>query len=320
MKKFFLTMAIAIFTISTITGCFGGNKQAQNSTQNQTTQNSNENKEEEIKPYGKTVTVKGKKMNTYTVGTGDKNIVWFPGLASVSPVLTYTNALKELSPNYKVTVIEPFGYGLSDVIGTDRTLNNIVEELHEAVKQVLGDEQYYIMAHSISGVYSMKYVNDYRKEVLGFIGIDTSTPDMYDGINLSIGDSDLNTEFSIPDISDVSDDINKQYQALAKKVIGNLDAKNEAKFTSHNLQEGKKYSFPKDMPVLFLLANQSVKDRLLVPTENKDWVKMHTDLVKDSDFSKTVTLDGDHLLYDKAYREIAREVKSFIDEIENKKA
>lgn len=321
MKRTFIKMVVVMFALSTITGCLGGTKQSETPKQNQTTQTPSTNTETEIKPYGKIVTVKGKKMNTYTVGNGTKNIVWFPGLNSVSPVLSYTNVLKELSPDYKVTVIEPFGYGLSDVIGTDRTLENIVEELHDAVKQVLIDEKYFIMAHSVSGIYSMKYANDYKKEVLGFIGIDTSTPDMYDGFNVMVEDSgDSNENLDIPNISDVSDEINKQYQALAKKVFGNQDAKNEAKLLNRNLQESKKYSFPKDLPVLFLLASQSVEDRHLTPAKNKDWVKMHEDLVKGSEFSKTLTLKGDHTLYDTAYREIAKEVKAFTDEIENRKS
>ena len=48
---------------------------------------------------------------------------------------------------YEVITIEPFGYGLSDSTKRKRTIENIVEELHECVKN-LGEEEYYLMGHS----------------------------------------------------------------------------------------------------------------------------------------------------------------------------
>lgn len=47
--------------------------------------------------------------------------------------------LKELSPKYRV--VEPFGYGLSDITEDERTIENITEEIHEAL-QVIGVKKY----------------------------------------------------------------------------------------------------------------------------------------------------------------------------------
>ena len=71
--------------------------------------------------------------------------------------------------------MEPFGYGLSDQVDTERSIENIIEELHTCLEEI-GVHQYYLMAHSISGLYSLYYANTYPEEIHGFIGIDSSVP------------------------------------------------------------------------------------------------------------------------------------------------
>ena len=83
--------------------------------------------------------------------------------------------MEKLSPFYKVAVIEPFGYGVSDVTEKERCLGNIVEEMHEALQQ-LGIDRYILMGHSIAGIYGLEYVNRYEHKVRAFVGIDSSYP------------------------------------------------------------------------------------------------------------------------------------------------
>ena len=71
--------------------------------------------------------------------------------------------------------VEPFGYGLSDQVDTERSIENIIEELYTCLEEI-GVHQYYLMAHSISGLYSLYYANTYLEKIHGFIGIDYSVP------------------------------------------------------------------------------------------------------------------------------------------------
>lgn len=66
--------------------------------------------------------------------------------------------------------MEPFGYGLSDQVDTERSIENIIEELYTCLEEI-GVHQYYLMAHSISGLYSLYYANTYPEKIHGFIGI-----------------------------------------------------------------------------------------------------------------------------------------------------
>lgn len=76
---------------------------------------SNKSEEGKIKPYGQFVAVDGKNMNVLIQGEGKETVVLLPGYGTPAPALDFKPLIDELSPFYKVVVIEPFGYGLSDI-------------------------------------------------------------------------------------------------------------------------------------------------------------------------------------------------------------
>ena len=129
--------------------------------------------------YGDSVQVNGKNMVVEIVGENHDGppIILLPGLGEPSPILEFRPLASELSKKYEVITIEPFGYGLSDSTKRKRTIENIVEELHECVKN-LGEEEYYLMGHSISGLYTLYWSQIYPDEIKGIIGIDPSVPQM----------------------------------------------------------------------------------------------------------------------------------------------
>jgi len=129
--------------------------------------------------YGIKVDVNGHNMSVNIAGEqNSKTIVLLPALGIISPVIFYKDFVKSLSSDFKVITVEPFGYGASDYVEERRTNENIVSELH-ILLQKLGVDQFYLMAHSIGGIYSAAYANEYPEEVLGFIGLD-NTPTSFD--------------------------------------------------------------------------------------------------------------------------------------------
>lgn len=221
--------------------------------------------------------------------------------------------LEELSPNYRVLGVEPFGYGLSDVTDDPRTIENITEEIHEAVQQIEGVDKYILMGHSISGIYGMKYIDSYRDEVTGFIGLDSSTPNMLDGMNMIVEQTEGAEGF--PVLPDVGEEVNKQYRKIAEKINPNKSVIDENDRMKENFEKSKNYPFPADLPVAFFLATDSIERHKMSPTENKDWVKMHSDLTKDSNYAKIYEIDGDHLLYLNKYKEITEKLNEFLANI-----
>jgi len=136
---------------------------------------SNKTDKDKIVSYGHLVPVDGKNMNVLIQGDGKETVVLLPGYGTGAPALDFKPLIDELAPFYKVVVIEPFGYGLSDVTEKERTTENIVKEIHEALQQ-LNINRYTLMGHSIAGIYGLNYVNKYENEVTAFVGIDSSVP------------------------------------------------------------------------------------------------------------------------------------------------
>ena len=132
--------------------------------------------------YGTKVDVNGHKMSVNIKGEEhNTTIVVLPGLGIISPVIFYKSLTEMLANDYKVVTIEPFGYGVSDLTDEERTAKNMVSEIHECL-QKLGINQFYLMGHSIGGIYSIIYDNTYEGEVLGFIGLD-NTPSNYENFS-----------------------------------------------------------------------------------------------------------------------------------------
>ena len=92
------------------------------------------NKEEELKtPLGKIVEVDGHKMSVYIEGNGDKTIVFMSGGGTCSPILDFKSLYSTLTDNYKIVVVEKFGYGFSDIVDKDRSIDLILEFFRDSI-------------------------------------------------------------------------------------------------------------------------------------------------------------------------------------------
>ncbi|MDO4261972.1 MAG: alpha/beta hydrolase [Eubacteriales bacterium] len=318
MKKRFAMILTMTFVLA-LTGCSGAASDAEDqssgvqeepSDSGDSGSSGEESSDAQIQSYGTLVEVDGGRMNVLVVGEGDTSIVWMPGFSDIAPGLSYTKILEELSPRYKVYVAEPFGYGLSDVTDKPRTMENITSEIHEAVRK-LGADNYVLVAHSLSGIYAMEYVNDYRDEIIAYVGLDTSTPNMRDEISMDVELGEM-TDVVIPE---VSDEINRQYQLIAEKVSMNANWIDENERMTENFEKSKEYSLPEDLPVAFFLAQDGVDDWAMMPVENNDWVKMHQDLIPEGAYSQILVMDGGHMLYQTNYKEVAEALDRFLAEM-----
>ncbi|WZU01339.1 alpha/beta hydrolase [Erysipelothrix sp. D19-032] len=130
-----------------------------------------------IEDYGEKVEVFGKNINMYITGEGEgkETIVLLPGYGTIAPKISFDPVTEKLKDDYRVVLVEPFGYGLSDQTDRERTTANMVEEIHMAL-QAKGIDDFIFMGHSIAGIYMLSYINTYPGEAKAFIGIDTSVP------------------------------------------------------------------------------------------------------------------------------------------------
>lgn len=135
------------------------------------------------------ITVDGKKMHVVLYGDinqTDTNVsftnnnkttlVMLPALGVPSPHIYFKPLAQALDTNFNVVIIEPFGYGLSDLASTTRNVENINNEFNKALES-LGLNECVLLVHSSSGINGLNFVFDHPEKVKGFICIDNTVYD-----------------------------------------------------------------------------------------------------------------------------------------------
>lgn len=311
MKKILRIMLISICTLITVMVVFLATVYFVNLI-------SNEREKGKIEAYGQKVLVDGKQMNVLIQGDGKETIVLLPGYGTASPVLDFMPLVNELSPYYRVVVIEPFGYGLSDDTDKVRTSQNIVDEIHECL-QKLNIKRYTLMGHSIFGIYGLEYVNQHEKEVKAFVGIDNSVPKQ-ETDELPVSSLQLLHQSGFyrlivkmnPDqlvMPNVDDQTKDQIKMLTFRNFLDESQASEAENITNNFKNAQRLHLPKNLPVVFYLADETEE-------ETPSWKPMHEDLLKNVEHGKVVTFKGGHYLHHTKSKEIADGVRGFLSNIE----
>lgn len=268
-----------------------------------------------IEPYGKMIKVDGGSMNVTVTGSGKENIVLLPGFMTGAPKLDFTQLTKELEKQYTIIVVEPLGYGMSDDTNKPRTVENLNKELHEAL-QAINVTKYSLMAHSISGIYSLNYINKYPNEVTSFIGIDSSLPsqggadeNQEDSIRL-LSKSGLfrvlgKTDESLYNMPDLSSKQRDQFKYVYLRSLGSDAMTNEGKEMSNNFKKTLNLTHPKNLPIMYFLATESTQ-----PDPN--WGKIHKEMIKDNPKGEIKILEGSHYLHHTQSKKISSDVGVFL--------
>ena len=279
----------------------------------------------EGRTYGKKILVNGSYMVYDIKGEeNDTTIVLLPGLGDVSPVLQFKELSTALSDKYRVITIDPFGYGFSDDNVSDRTVSHIASDIHTLLNE-LDVSEYYLMAHSISGIYSLYLASSCSEEVLGFIGIDASVPkqDVYDPIPV-IGSSGLNTAanafgrlvhflgisrliYKISPLKDpnLTPEECEYYMYLDLNKANNPAVLDELDRSDDNIKTVRDMKFPETIPVLNFVASSNIEFM-------DEWEDLHRQVITETEKSEVVVLNGEHYLYLDNKDNIVAKVKEWI--------
>ena len=94
-------------------------------------------KEEELMKdhIGQMVTVDDHEMCIYSEGKGDHTLVFMAPSGEDSPIYSFKPLTDRLKKDYRVVVIEKFGYGFSDSVDTERDIETILRQDRQALKE-----------------------------------------------------------------------------------------------------------------------------------------------------------------------------------------
>lgn len=280
--------------------------------------------------YGRKVTVDGYNMTVDI--RGERNhpaIILLPGWGSPSPVLEFLPLAKELAKNFHVITMEPLGYGLSDRTRRPREIERIVRELH-GFAQRLGCNRYYLMAHSISGIYSLYWANAYPGEVQGFIGIDCSVPGQSDektfpvsALMLNKAAAYLRQALNLTGITRMKSMKNHRkavyadpsypysekeleiFRILSMDCSSNRTMMNELDHMEENLEIVRNMKFPAHIPVLQFISEDN--SRML-----HTWETLHQNVITETGRSKVLHFGKKHYLHFERMQDMADEVREWI--------
>lgn len=126
--------------------------------------------------YVNPVSVGDYNLNAHIYGNkdGKHTIVGLSGMGSTDYAVGIRNITDSLAKENKIVVIDRAGYGLSDDTFEEQTIDRIVTDYRNALKNSGCEAPYVLMAHSLGGVYATYWESTYPEEIEAVIYLDTT--------------------------------------------------------------------------------------------------------------------------------------------------
>lgn len=279
-------------------------------------------KEKDLRtPLGALVEVNGHNMSVYIEGKGDKTLVFLSGGGTCSPILDFKSLYSLLTDEYKIVVVEKFGYGFSDVVDEKRDIDTILSETRMALDKAEVQGPYILCPHSMSGLEALYWAQKYPKEVEAIIGLDMAVPGYYDEMNISIPvmkagqyGAALGITRWIPSLAEsdamkfgtLSDKEKEIYRAVFYQRTATVTMINEVKTVKDNANVVKEKGVPQ-VPMLLFVSNGSGGTGF---TEER-WRSIPKEYISASENARFIELDCPHYVHDYKYEEIGKEIRNF---------
>lgn len=283
-----------------------------------------------------------KLMNVYVTGSGDKTVVILPDFGSQSPIIQYKAITDKLKDNYRVVVIEYYGYGFSMSAETERTNENIIAEIKKAMEKSNIYDKLILIPHGTSNVYAMYYQEKYPEDIEAIISIDGTYPCEINEEYLVNKVNDLKNNTVLTSIIELTgifrvlsyvkpetfnidkmqSNISYEYEDISiyRNRIGSNHLTSsmvkEIRNLKTNMEEIKDYKYPGYLPVLNILSTETVKEYMEYKENGdtkKDLKLLIYDVITNSNTQKIVEVQGNHLIQLTNSDEVNSQINSFIN-------
>ncbi len=124
--------------------------------------------------------IDGHKMHVFSVGDDSKpKLVLMSGSGTVAPVYDFKILYEELVSNFRIVVIEKFGYGYSELYEGPCDIDSVIAFQREALEKARVKGPYILLPHSLSGLEAIRWKQKYPDEIKAIIGLDMAVPEVY---------------------------------------------------------------------------------------------------------------------------------------------
>ena len=270
-------------------------------------------------PLGQLVEVDGHNMSIYTEGEGEHTIVFLSGHGTASPILDFKPLYSRLSDDYKIVVVEKFGYGFSDLVDGERDLDTILRQDREALEKCGIEAPYVLCPHSFSGYEATRWAQEYPDEVEAIVGLDMCTPHCMDvnklkekhsssaflwGIARFMKAVGIVRLFDYNESGVLSEEDCAIYKEIACHKNVNDTMQNEGDVEIALNDERNSAPLP-TVPVLLYVSNE--------PSNDAFWVGGMQAMADASSDGTLIQLDCGHYVHYYAYERISQDMKAFIE-------
>lgn len=208
------------------------------------------------------------------------------------PHRDFEKLINEFGGEYRIVVVEYYGYNKSDDTKRKRSAEEICFEIHTAL-HLLGINKYILVPHGISGLYAIRYIKKYPNEVKGMIGIDAIFPYYF----LKIYDS--NEDF-----------LKRKVKKEVKKIPGSY--KNMQTYFWKTSKALEKFKFTKEFPVILFFSTQFINEmdnlikNKILKARFDDYFKS---VLKNDNTQKMYVLTGNHYFNNSQYKAMYKLIK-----------
>lgn len=120
------------------------------------------------------------KMHVFRKGDENKpKLVFMSGSGTVAPMYDFKILYEKLISDFRVIVIEKFGYGYSDLYDGPCDIDSVVSFQRRALEKIGEKGPFILLPHSMSGLEAIRWKQKYPDEVRAIIGLDMATPKTY---------------------------------------------------------------------------------------------------------------------------------------------
>ena len=270
-----------------------------------------------IKHNGEFVTINNHKLHVYRAGNVDApTIVFMSGHCTVSPVYDFKVLWEKLLNNFRVIVIEKFGYGYSDIYDSPCDIDTLVSIQRQALSSLGELGAFILIPHSMSGIEAIRWKQKFPNEVSAIIGIDMATPlsfsvwreeDIKKTVRLMKILRGLKLASVLSSVSNLclTEDEFKQHKLLKKRNTFNICCINEAREVLNNARvvgESGNIQCPT------LLFSSNGKD------QEKDWI-LNQQKFAEIMGAKLISYDCEHYIHHFKSEEMCKEIIEFVNSL-----
>lgn len=276
--------------------------------------------ENALKSKGELLTINNHKIHIYRQGNiNNPKLVFMAGSATVAPVYDFKVLYEKLVNDFRIIVIEKFGYGYSDIFETPCDIDTLVSIQKQALDIIGEIGPYILVTHSMSGLEAIRWKQKYSDDIMAIIGVDMATPLTYKNWT----DKEITRRIKMIKIANnlklhkipnfyplnnrclTQDEINQQ-KLLMRRNAFNICYINEAKEVLNNSKIVSRNGKIKCPALLFCSNGKET---------SKDWVKSQQEFAAIMN-AKLICFDCGHYIHYYKSNDMSKEIVEFIKKLE----